>query len=116
MANTPDLETTLKAAQRLLDQRLTVVESHKRNLDAEEAARAALIEREHETARTWADLLAAGWSAEELGRLGFKAPAVKAPKRARRTRREEPAKATGSAPVVPPQASESPTPQHSAGV
>ncbi|MGW2793589.1 hypothetical protein ACWC9H_27170 [Streptomyces sp. NPDC001251] len=87
MAKSLDLEATLKQARVLLDQRIAVVEQHKRNVDAEQTAREALSAREQKTAQTWAALLAAGWSVSELTGMGFKEPAVKAPKRAPRGRR-----------------------------
>ncbi|WP_328643937.1 hypothetical protein [Streptomyces canus] len=100
MTNTPSLEDTLKAAQGLVEQRLAAVEAHKRNVDAENAARQELAERERETARTWSDLLASGWTVAELRRIpGFSEPKVKVPGRPR-TKRKAP---TPTTPEVPAQ-------------
>ncbi|MFE6808608.1 hypothetical protein ACFVEN_44195 [Streptomyces sp. NPDC057681] len=105
MANTtPSLDETLSAAQALMNERLDAVKAHKANVDAEDEARAALVERERESARTWAALLAAGWTVDELKRLDFKQPAVKAPGRPRgraRTKPEAPVTST----TLPGQAS-----------
>ncbi|MFJ8166514.1 hypothetical protein ACIRBY_37120 [Streptomyces sp. NPDC096136] len=94
MANSLDLEATLRQARELMERRIASVEAHKRNVDAESAARAELTEREQNTARTWSDLLRAGWSVEELRSMGFREPTAKAPKRINRARKgEDPAPA-----------------------
>ncbi|MGW2725084.1 hypothetical protein [Streptomyces sp. NPDC001492] len=86
MTNLPSMDDTLKAAEQLMRDRLSAVEAHKKNVDAEQAAREALAERERESARTWAAMLAAGWTAAELKRLGFKEPSTKASGRPRTSR------------------------------
>ncbi|MFF7176855.1 hypothetical protein [Streptomyces pseudovenezuelae] len=82
----PSLEEALKAAQSLMNDRLTAVEEHKRSVDAEQEAREALAEAERDSARTWAALLAAGWTPAELKKIGFAEPRVKAPGRPRTAR------------------------------
>ncbi|WP_138908033.1 hypothetical protein [Streptomyces chryseus] len=84
MTNTSGFDETLNAAQKLLADRLAVIETHKRNTLAEDEARTALVERERETAQSWAAALAAGWSAAEMRQIGFKEPAVRAPGRPRK--------------------------------
>jgi hypothetical protein len=103
MTDTPSMEDTLKAAQGLVDQRLAAVSAHKENADAEQAARKALAECERKSARTWADLLAAGWTPAELKQIpGFSEPKVRAPGRPRnkpRTARAETAPASVGVPA-----------------
>lgn len=100
----PSLAETLQAAQDLMRDRLAAVEAHKENVDAEQEARAALAERERESARTWAVLLDAGWTPAELKKIGFTEPRAKAPGRPRGSR----SKAKDSAPGTTP-ASATPT-------
>lgn len=104
----PSLEETLRAAQGLMRDRLAAVEAHKENVDAEQEARAALAERERESARTWAALLDAGWTPAELKKIGFTEPRAKAPGRPRgsRSKPRESGSAnasTSATPAVPAQ-------------
>ncbi|MEU1121854.1 MULTISPECIES: hypothetical protein [unclassified Streptomyces] len=95
--NTQDPRTI---AQELLSKRLDAVDVHAANMRKEQEAREALAAAARETARSWAELIAL-WSTDELRRMGFKEPAVKAPGRPRR--RTQAPKST-SAPDAAPQA------------
>lgn len=91
MADNPNSQDLLSRAQSLLNQRLALVEEHKRNVDAEQDARNALSEAEKRSAYSWNAMLTAGWSVGELRQLGFREPSVRPPGRPRKTVRKEPA-------------------------
>ena len=80
---TLSVESARTMAEALMHDRLQLVERHTRNVLDEGKARDALKDAERVSARSWADLLAAGWTPEELKKMKFKEPEVKAPGRPR---------------------------------
>ncbi|MEU5959266.1 hypothetical protein [Streptomyces sp. NPDC047525] len=102
MAKELNPDNARSVAQELLNGRLDAVDRHAANLQREQERRDALTAAQKETAQSWADLRAL-WSVDELRRMGFKEPAVKAPGRPR-TRTAPTGKAT-----PPPQRSEEPS-------
>lgn len=84
MTNDPSSSQTPRSvAEALMQERLDLVDAHAANVATEKSVRDQLADLERVTARSWADLLAAGWTPDELKRMNFKEPKVKAPGRPR---------------------------------
>ncbi|MDP9394138.1 MAG: hypothetical protein M3Q27_07725 [Actinomycetota bacterium] len=83
---TPD--AAADAAQRLLNDRVDAVRALAKARQQRNDARAHLDEAERADAAAYAAAQRAGWSAEELRKVGFEEPDRKAPGRPRRARRQ----------------------------
>ncbi|WP_157074587.1 hypothetical protein [Janibacter corallicola] len=73
------------AARRLLDERVTVVETLAQSAAHLKETRTAFSDAEKEYARDWAAAEKAGWSVTELRRVGLPEPGRKRPGRPRKT-------------------------------
>ncbi|WP_143053699.1 hypothetical protein [Streptomyces sp. 2112.2] len=81
--DTEGLAEVQAKAQELLAGRLEVIDELTGADQIEKNAEAAVQRARTAKATVWQKALRAGWSEEELGKLGFKKPTVKAPGRPR---------------------------------
>lgn len=99
MTTTLDTDRIAAAARALLDDKVTAVRTLAEARQKREDAKSALTDAERGDAAAYAAALKAGWTADELKRVGLDAPTRRAPGRPRNTRRST---ATSSSPAPTP--------------
>lgn len=102
---TVDTDRIEAAARALLGSKVTAVRTLAEARQQREERRAALAESEREDASAYAAALRAGWTADELKRVGLDASSKRTPGRPRTTRRSTaaaPSPADNSSPTDSP--------------
>ena len=80
---TVQIDRVEAAARALLDDKVQAVRALARSRQQRDTARAAALVAERDDASAWAAALRAGWTADELRRVGLEAPATRLPGRPR---------------------------------
>lgn len=87
MTTTLDTDRIAAAARALLDDKVTAVRTLAEARQKRENAKSALTDAERGDAAAYAAALKAGWTADELKRVGLDAPTRRTPGRPRNARR-----------------------------